>query len=108
MLGILGNIADYDEARPIVKRLLDGVPSGSYLVINDGTDTSEEIKEGARVSSQGGHPYTLRSPEEIARFFDGLQLEEPGVICTPRWRPEPSPNGLPAELDAACGVARKP
>jgi S-adenosyl methyltransferase len=108
MLGILGNVADYDLARSIVKRLLDGVPSGSYLVINDGTNTSEEIVEGARVSGEGGHPYTLRSPEEIAGFFDGLDLQEPGVVSTPRWRPEPSPSGLPAELDGFCGVARKP
>jgi hypothetical protein len=108
MLGILGNVADYDEARSIVKRLLDGVPSGSYLVINDGTNTSEEIVEGARVSGQGGHPYTLRSPEEIAGFFDGLDLQEPGVVSTPRWRPDPSPSGLPAELDGFSGVARKP
>jgi S-adenosyl methyltransferase len=108
MLGILGNVADYDLARSIVKRLLDGVPSGSYLVINDGTNTSEEIVEGARVSGEGGHPYTLRSPEEIAAFFDGLDLQEPGVVSTPRWRPEPSPSGPPAELDGFCGVARKP
>jgi hypothetical protein len=108
MLGILGNVADYDLARSIVKRLLDGVPSGSYLVINDGTNTSEEIVEGARVSGEGGHPYTLRSPEEIAGFFDGLDLQEPGVVTTPRWRPEPSPSGLPAKLDGFCGVARKP
>jgi hypothetical protein len=108
MLGILGNVADYDEARAIVTQLLDGVVSGSYLVVNDGTNTSDEIAEGARVSGEGGHPYTLRSPEEIARFFDGLELLEPGVVSTPRWRPEPSPSGLPAELDGFCGVARKP
>src|SRR6266566_476789 len=108
MLGILGNVVDYDEARSIVNRLLDGVPSGSYLVINDGTNTSKEIAEGARISGQGGHPYTLRSPEQIARFFDGLELQEPGVVSTPRWRPEPSPSGSPAELDGFCGVARKP
>jgi hypothetical protein len=108
MLGMLGNIPDYEEARSIVQRLLDGVPSGSYLVINDGTNTSEEIIEGARVSGQGGHAYTLRSPAEIARFFDGLDLQEPGVVSAPRWRPEPSQSGLPAELDGYCGVARKP
>jgi hypothetical protein len=108
MLGILGNVPDYDEARSIVTRLLAGVPSGSYLVINDGTDTSEAIAAGARVSGEGGHPYILRSPEQIAAFFDGLHLVEPGVVSTPRWRPEPDPSGLPAELDGACGVARKP
>jgi hypothetical protein len=107
MLGILGNVADYDQARSIVKRLLDGVPSGSYLVVNDGTHTSEEIVEGARVSGEGGHQYTLRSPEEIARFFDGLDLLEPGVVPAPWWRPELGPSG-PSADDSRCGVARKP
>lgn len=108
MLGILGNVPDYDDASSIVKRLVDGVPSGSYLVVNDGTNTSEEVAEGARVAGEGGHSYTLRSPEEIARFFDGLDLQEPGVVSTPRWRSEPSASGLPAELDGYCGMARKP
>src|SRR6266536_2263480 len=108
LMGILGHVKDDEEVRSIIKRLMDGVPYGSYLVVNDGTNTSEEIVEGARVSGEGGHPYTLRSPEEIAGFFDGLDLQEPGVVSTPRWRPEPSPSGLPAQLDGFCGVARKP
>jgi S-adenosyl methyltransferase len=108
MLGILGNVADYDEARSIVGRLLDGVPSGSYLVVNDGTNTSQEIVEGARVSGEGGHPYTLRSPEEVAGFFDGLDLLEPGVVPAPRWRPDAGEPGSPAAMDSRCGVARKP
>ena len=49
----------------------------------------------------------LRSPQEIAGFFAGLELVEPGVVSTSRWRPEPSPWGAPAEIDAFCGVGRK-
>jgi hypothetical protein len=48
MLGILGNVPDTDEAHAIVNRLVDAVPSGSYLVINDGTDTDEAGVEGAQ------------------------------------------------------------
>jgi hypothetical protein len=106
MLGILGNVADYAEARSIVKRLVDAVPSGSYLVISDGTNTSNEIVEGQRIANQSGHPYHLRSPDEITRYFDGLELVEPGVVSIPHWRPEP---GLPPPaMDGYCGVARKP
>ena len=109
LMGILGHIADDDEARSIVQRLVDAVPSGSYLTINDGTDTSEEVVEAARIWNQSANPaYHLRSPDRIARFFEGLELVEPGVVSPPRWRPDPSPAGLPAEVDSFCGVGRKP
>jgi len=109
LMGILGHIEDDDQARSIVKRLMDAVPSGSYLTMNDGTDTSEEVVEAARIWNLSANPtYHLRSPDRIARFFDGLELVEPGVVSPPRWRPEPSPSGLPAEIDSFCGVGRKP
>jgi O-methyltransferase involved in polyketide biosynthesis len=109
LMGILGHIAEDEQAQSIVKRLVGGVPSGSYLTMNDGTDTSAEVVEAARIWNQSANPtYHLRSPDRIARFFDGLELVEPGVVSPPRWRPEPSPSGLPAEIDSACGVGRKP
>jgi hypothetical protein len=109
LMGILGHIADDDQARSIVKRLVGGVPAGSYLTMNDGTDTSQEVVEAARIWNQSANPtYHLRSPDRIARFFDGLELVEPGVVSPPRWHPEPSGSGLPTEIDSACGVGRKP
>jgi O-methyltransferase involved in polyketide biosynthesis len=109
LMGVLGHIADDDEAQSIVKRLLAAVPSGSFLTINDGTDTSEEVVEAARIWNQSANPpYHLRSPDRIARFFDGLELVEPGVVSPPRWRPEPGPSGLPADIDSRGGVGRKP
>jgi hypothetical protein len=109
LMGILGHIADDDRAQSIVNRLVGGVPSGSYLTMNDGTDTSQEVVEAARIWNQSANPtYHLRSPDRIARFFDGLELVDPGVVSPPRWRPEPGPSGLPAEIDSACGVGRKP
>jgi hypothetical protein len=109
LMGILGHIADDDEARSIVTRLVAAVPSGSYLAMNDGSDTSEEVVEAARIWNQSANPtYHLRSPDRIARFFDGLELVEPGVVSPPRWRPEPSESGPPVDIDSFCGVARKP
>jgi hypothetical protein len=109
LMGILGHIAEDEPAQSIVKRLVGGVPAGSYLTMNDGTDTSQEVVEAARIWNQSANPtYHLRSPDRIARFFDGLELVEPGIVSPPRWRPEPSPSGLVAEIDSACGVGRKP
>jgi S-adenosyl methyltransferase len=92
-----------------VDRLVAAVPSGSYLVVNDGTDTSDEIAAGARVSGEGGHQYTLRRPDQIAAFFTGLELEAPGVVPTTAWRPDTVASaGTSAQLDGYCGVGRKP
>jgi len=112
LMGILGHVADYDEARSIVKRLLDALPPGSYLALNDGTDIiSKAFAEAQQGYNQSGAvPYHLRSPAQIAGFFDGLELVEPGVVSVPRWRPDPAEGsgGLPAEVDAFGGVGRKP
>ncbi len=113
LLGILGHVGDYDEARSLVKRLLDALPSGSYLALNDGTNVvNKAVVDEAqrRYNESGAVPYHPRSPEQIAGLFDGLELLEPGVVSCPRWRPEPadSNRGLPAEVDMFGGVGRKP
>ena len=112
LLGILGHTVDDDEARSIVKRLLQGLASGSYLTVCDGTNIiSEAGVEAQRLYNESGAvPYRLRSPDQIAEFFEGLELVEPGVVSCPRWRPDPRElaSGAPAEMDQFAGVARKP
>jgi hypothetical protein len=112
LMNILGHIGDYDEARSIVKRLLDALPSDSYLAHCDGTNVLDAgMDEALRIYNESGAvPYYPRSPEQIAGFFDGLELVEPGVVSCPRWRPDPAngSGGLPAELDEFGGVGRKP
>ncbi|HEU5160397.1 MAG TPA: SAM-dependent methyltransferase [Streptosporangiaceae bacterium] len=111
MLGILGHIAPYDTARSIVRRLLDAVPSGSYLVIADGTNVfgGRALDEAMQVwNASAEPPYILRTPEQIAGFFAGLELVDPGVVSVPQWRPDPSPFALPADVDNFGGVGKKP
>src|SRR6266568_494975 len=109
--GILGHITDTAEARSILHRLMDALPSGSYLSLNDGTSVigKEQIEQATQDYNQtGAVPYVQRNPAEIASFFDGLELVEPGVVSCPRWRPEDTSGDPPAEVDAFGGVARKP
>ena len=109
LMGILGHF-DYDEARSIVKRLLDPLPSGSYLTLNDGTNIISEkfVQAQETYNRSGAVPYHLRSPEQIAGFFEGLELVEPGLVSVPRWRPDRTDGGLPEQLDAFGAVGRKP
>jgi hypothetical protein len=111
LLGIMGNVVDDEEAYAIVRRLIAALPSGSYMAFNDSSDAvhGEEREKAIRLwHEQGGTPYTTRSPERIARFFDGLELLEPGLVSTSRWRVEDGPFDLPPEVGAYCGLARKP
>lgn len=108
--GVLGHARSYETARWVVHRLLDGVPPGSHLTANDGTSVvrGEFAEAQSGYNSTGAVPYHLRTPEQIAGFFDGLKLVEPGVVSCPLWRPDPgAPDGL-AEVDAFGGVGRKP
>jgi hypothetical protein len=93
LIAILHAIPDSDDPHAIVARLLDAVPSGSYLAVSHmGSDliapeTLQEMKDiGARMSQQ---QYTHRSREQVARFFDGTDLVEPGLARVEEWRPEP-------------------
>ena len=53
----------------------------------------------------GSTQLTMRTREEIARYFDGLDLVEPGLVSLPHWRPVTEPAGL---LNAYAGMGRKP
>jgi hypothetical protein len=105
-MGVLGHIVDYDQARSIVSHLLAALPSGSYLALQDGINNeAASIQATEQYKDTGAVPYVLRSPEQIAGFFDGLELVDPGVVSVSRWRPD---DPAAAELSTLAGVARKP
>jgi hypothetical protein len=111
MLGVLGQIPDSDNPHAVVSRLLDALPSGSYLVIEDGVDTDRAQNEAIETYNQNPDStasYHLRSPEQLTRYFDGLELLEPGVVPCSRWRPEPNSLDEPAEVPDYSGVGYKP
>ena len=108
LLGVLNFILDDDEAQAIVNRLLDAVPSGSYLAIaHASNEVSPEEAEAARRfwNENAKPPITFRTAQQIARFFDRVELLDPGVVSCSRWRPERGDLGAP-EVDQFCGVGR--
>nr|WP_325048829.1 SAM-dependent methyltransferase [Micromonospora craterilacus] len=107
--GVMGHVPDYETARSITRQLLAPLPSGSYLSLNDGASLiSPEMQQAQDdYNDTGATPYTLRSPDQIAGFFEGLDLVEPGVVPCPRWRPDDDVD-TPADIDAFGGVGRKP
>ncbi|MBO2459850.1 SAM-dependent methyltransferase [Actinomadura violacea] len=108
-MGVLGHVTEHDEARAIVSGLLDALPSGSYLALNDGVNTNEAFNRAQQsYDDTGAVPYRLRSPQQIAQFFDGLQVVEPGIVPLPLWRPDLGEPGAPQAMDAVGGVGMKP
>ncbi|MFG3439205.1 SAM-dependent methyltransferase [Nonomuraea sp. NPDC047897] len=108
MLSIAGQVPDAEDPKGIVQRLLAGLPAGSHLALSDGTDTNPALVAAVdNYNARAAYPYHLRSPEAIGSFFDGLDLVEPGVVPTPRWRPEPGGWDPSEQVSAVCGVAVK-
>ena len=109
LMGILGHVADFDEMRSIVARLMAAVPSGSYLALYDGTDVGAAYVEAiAKYAESGAVPYNLRSPEQIGRCFDGLEMVEPGLVPISQWRPDTAEVGKIEPVEHYGAVARKP
>jgi O-methyltransferase involved in polyketide biosynthesis len=108
LMGVMGHIPDA-EAYPIVSSLVAGLPPGSYLTLYDGANVNEVFNDAQRgYNESGAVPYYLRSPEQIARFFAGLEMLEPGVVPTAEWRPDPSPFEAPVAAYTYGAVAHKP
>jgi len=93
LISILHAIPDDDDPHAIVATLLDAVPSGSYLGISHmGSDlmSAETLREMTAVWKRTSQQqYTPRSRDQVARFFTGLDLVEPGLARVEQWRPEP-------------------
>jgi O-methyltransferase involved in polyketide biosynthesis len=112
LLAILHYIPDLDEARRIVARLVDAVPSGSYLVISHAGDdiSTEEMAEMIKrmnESLEADSQHVVRPRRAVAEFFDGLDLVEPGVVKVTEWHPG---SAVEAQQPTVMwgGVGRKP
>ncbi|CAM5519963.1 SAM-dependent methyltransferase OS=Streptomyces tendae OX=1932 GN=GUR47_12630 PE=4 SV=1 [Streptomyces tendae] len=90
LVALLHFVPDEDGAHDLVRRLLDALPSGSRLVMTHATAdfTPEESRAATEKLRAAGVTLALRSREEFARFFTGLELVEPGVEVPHLWHPE--------------------
>jgi hypothetical protein len=109
MVGVLHHFRDEDNPKGLVRRYVDAVPSGSYLVLENIGRESDDLSELGKVMvTFPGADFTLvpRTRDELAEFFDGVELVEPGVVFVDHWHPD---GPLPEyETRHPCGVGRKP
>ncbi|MEV8523773.1 SAM-dependent methyltransferase [Streptomyces sp. NPDC052000] len=110
LLGVVIFIPDENEAIRLVRDLMRELPAGSHLVLSH-TITSPampDVDAAVAFWNEHGTPrLTQRTPDQVARFFEGLELLEPGVVSCSRWRPETGEGALPDEVAMYGGVAVK-
>jgi hypothetical protein len=113
LIAIMHFVADDWDPYGIAGRLLDALPSGSYLALSHltGDFDAESWERVAAIYRRTGVIMQVRPKPAIERFFDGLELVDPGVTLVHRWRPDPTdePDAL-TDLQVAVygGIARKP
>ena len=108
-MAILQHIDNDDDPCGIVARLVGALPAGSYLALSHpASDIAAEAmaEMGRRLNRLMAEKVTFRGRDEVAPFFAGLELVEPGLVPVPRWRPgSDAEAATPAALWG--GVGRK-
>jgi hypothetical protein len=110
LMAILQHLSDENDPYAVVAQLMAAVPAGSYLALSHPAKdihAAEMAAMASRLNQMMAEKVTFRSEAEVAPFFAGLELIEPGLTNVPNWRPESDEEASsPAALWG--GVARKP
>ncbi|WP_418960447.1 SAM-dependent methyltransferase [Streptomyces tritici] len=113
LVAVLHFLEDQDDPYGAVAELTDALAPGSLLVLThasyEGVPVPQEQASGTvGVYRETRNPLVMRSHEEIAAFFAGWELVEPGLVSMPRWRPEgPLDQEDPFAFSGFAGVGRK-
>jgi hypothetical protein len=110
LISILHLILDRDDPYDLVSQLVNAVVPGSYVVISHAAsdiDTGAMISMANRLNELMAQQAVPRTHREVAAFFAGLDLLEPGLVRVPEWRPASvSESAVRAQMWGA--IARKP
>ncbi|MGW3290472.1 SAM-dependent methyltransferase [Streptomyces sp. NPDC001002] len=112
VVAIVHFLLDEHDAVGIVRRLMEPLPSGSYLAMSIGTAefAPAEVGRVAREYAARDMPMRLRTFTEANEFFTGLELVDPGIVQVHKWHPDGTDSGEIRDEDIAMygAVARKP
>lgn len=112
-VSVLHCIPDSDDPAGLVRQVADRLPSGSFLVINQLVGDDPEVRERITrlmVESTQGAWGRMRERSEVRRYFEGLEILDPGLVEISTWRPDSDlgPRQLTDEWIEFGGVGRKP
>ncbi|MGW2056708.1 SAM-dependent methyltransferase [Streptomyces sp. NPDC001840] len=108
LIALMHFIPDEDDPYGITRTLVEALPAGSLFLFSHGTTDFQPDKLVGHVNDtygKGGISLRMRSRAEVERFFEGLEMVEPGLVTAPNWYKD-----TPAPEDALSsfyvGVAR--
>jgi len=107
LIAILHLILDRDDPYHLVSQLVSAAAPGSYVVISHAAsdiDTGAMISMTNRLNELMAQQSVPRTHREVAAFFAGLDLIEPGLVRIPEWRPASvSDSAVRAQMWGAVG-----
>lgn len=115
LVGILHVINDADDPYTIVARLTQALPSNSHLAVSHlpkdiAPEAMAEMEKRSKQMMR--EPFVMRTHAQVLRFFDGLELLDPGVVPVDDWHPDPSAPRSTGDSGGKTplygGVGRKP
>ncbi|MFG2629106.1 SAM-dependent methyltransferase [Streptomyces sp. NPDC048473] len=115
LVAVLHFIEDSDDPHTAVAELREALAPGSLIVIThasyEGIPLTQEQAGGTvGVYKNIRNPLVMRSRDEVARFFEGYEMVEPGLVSMPNWRPDtplPVEHEDPFAFSGFAGVGRK-
>jgi SAM-dependent methyltransferase len=99
LVAVLHLVPDSDHPGEVLAALRDALAPGSYLVISHACgDAKPDVTSafGTVYNSRVAARAVIRTREQIARFFDGFTIVDPGLVWTSQWRPD-SPEDVPED-----------
>lgn len=115
LVAVLHFIEDSDDPHAAVAELREALAPGSLIVVTHASYegiplTQEEAGGAVGVYKNIRNPLVMRTREEVARFFEGYEMVEPGLVSMPNWRPD-TPRAVededPFAFSGFAGVGRK-
>ncbi|MGX1885078.1 SAM-dependent methyltransferase [Streptomyces sp. NPDC055287] len=113
LVAVLHFIEDADDPLAAVATLRDALAPGSLVILTHASYEGIPLPEQQVGGTVGVYrniknPLIMRSREEVARFFEGYEMVEPGLVAMPEWRPEtPLAQEDPFAFSGFAGVGRK-
>jgi hypothetical protein len=106
LIEVMHFVPDSDNPHDVVRRLMEPLPSGSYLVLaHAACDIAAGMAAGAeQYNERVSADITPRDRGQVTGFFDGLEMVGPGLVPIAEWWGTDGDRGL----QAYCGVGKKP